>query len=320
MSTLAPSSQSSSPTLLVMAAGMGSRFGGLKQVEPVGPCGETIIDYSVYDALRAGFGRLVFVIKRSIEADFRRLVGQRFEERIAVDYAFQEMDVALPAGFAPPADRVKPWGTGHAVLAAAGTVREPFAVINGDDFYGRESFGLLGARLREFAGAPPAGQAGRYAMVGFTLRQTLSEHGAVARGVCSVGAGGHLEGIVERTGVEPNGQGGATCANGTGGRLPLTGDEIVSMNMWGFSPDVFAAFAQEFDTFLRERGGDAKAEFYLPTAVNNMMADGRARVEVLTSGDAWFGVTYREDKPMVDRAIRRLVAQGVYSENLWQSA
>ena len=320
-------SRTVSPTLLVMAAGMGSRFGGLKQMESVGPSGETIIDYSVYDALQAGFGRLVFVITREIEADFRRLVGQRFENRIAVDYVFQELN-GFPEGFVPPAGRVKPWGTGQAVLSAADAVHEPFAVINGDDFYGRESFALLAGRLREFAGAPTAcvptaaptmdkAHMGHYAMVGFTLRQTLSEFGTVARGVCQV-ENGRLVGITERTGVEPDGTGGATCADGAGGRLALTGNEVVSMNMWGFTPDVFVPFGEEFRTFLRGRETELKAEFYLPTAVNSMMARGMACVDVLTTSEAWFGVTYRQDKPIADQAIRQLVARGVYAENLWQ--
>lgn len=303
-------------TLLVMAAGMGSRFGGLKQMEPVGPCGETIIDYSVYDAMRAGFERIVFVIAHGIESDFRRIVGERFEKRLAVDYVFQELD-DLPAGFALPAGRVRPWGTGHAVLAAADAVHEPFAVINGDDFYGRESFALLAGRLRDLAGAPGGMRTGHYALVGFILRQTLSEFGTVARGVCQV-AGERLVGITERTGVEPDGRGGATCADGSGGRLALMGDEIVSMNMWGFTPDVFGPFSEEFRTFLREHGSEAKAEFYLPTAVSATMARGKASVDVLTTSDAWFGVTYRQDKPMADRAVRELVARGVYAENLWQ--
>lgn len=291
---------------MVLAAGMGSRYGGLKQIDPVGPAGETILDYSVFDALRAGFRRVVFVIRRDIEEAFRASVGARFERRVAVDYAFQQID-DLPAGFAVPEGRTKPWGTAHAILAARHAVREPFAVINADDFYGTEGYRVLAAHLN-------AGTA-EHAMVGFTLRNTLSEFGTVARGVCSVSEAGYLTSVVETTGIEPAGDG-ARAVSGDQVQ-PLTGDEIVSMNMWGFQPAVFAGLEAYFAEFLKARGGDLKAECYLPAAVTAAIDAGAARVRVLRSADAWFGVTYREDRPRVVESLRALTAAGRYPEPLW---
>lgn len=295
------------PTLLILAAGMGSRYGGLKQIDPVGPGGEAIIDYSIYDAIRAGFGKLVFVLRKEIEQAFRDAFGERFEKRIAVEYVFQELD-KLPAGFSVPAGRSKPWGTTHAILMAADAIREPFASINADDFYGAESYRLLAQHL--------TASTDDYSMVGFTLNKTLSEFGSVARGVCRVNGEDYLENIVELTSIE---RAGAEVNNTDAeGRITrLTGDEPVSMNMWGFTPKIFGQLRGRFDTFLRRHGTELKGECYVPSTVGELVAGGEARVKVLRTPNEWFGVTYREDHPRVVANIRRLVQEGVYPERLW---
>ena len=290
-----------------MAAGMGSRYGGIKQIDPVGPSGETIIDYSIFDALRAGFGRLVFVIRRDIEAAFREAIGSRFEHRAQVDYVFQELD-ALPDGFSVPPDRTKPWGTGHAVLSAAGAIDVPFAVINGDDFYGRRSFHVLAEHLRSTEAD--------HAMVGFVLRNTLSPFGSVSRGVCRVSATGILQEVTEQSRIERQGDG-ARFIDTVGISHPLTGSETVSMNMWGFTPAIFGHIREQLTAFLTEHGRDQKAELLIPTVVSAIIGSGQARCVVLPTTDVWFGVTYREDRPVVIDSIRRLVAQGDYPESLW---
>ena len=295
------------PTLLVLAAGMGSRYGGLKQIDPVGPGGETIIDYSVYDALRAGFDKVVFVVRRDIQDAFREAVGHRFEAQVPVEYACQELD-CLPPGFAPPPNRKKPWGTGQAILAASEAIAGPFAVINGDDFYGADSFQALAGHL--CANTPD------YAMVGFVLRNTLSEFGSVARGLCRLAPGEFLEGVTELTKIEPDGAA-AKYTDTAGAVHPLTGDETVSMNIWGFQPTIFDHLRALFVPFLQTSLRDEKAEFYIPTAVNALLAAGQARVKVLRTSDSWFGVTYREDRPHVIAGIRQLVDQGRYPQELW---
>lgn len=300
-------------TLVVMAAGIGSRFGGLKQIEPIGPSGETIIDYSIYDAIRAGFDKVVFIIRKDIEEAFKEAIGRRFEDKINVRYVFQELD-KLPAGFSAPAGRKKPWGTGQAVLMAADEVGEPFAVINGDDFYGARSMQLLAEYLRSTGGAP--GGVRECAMVGFLLRQTLSEHGHVARGVCQAGADGFLERIEERTKIVKDGVG-ARFTDESGADHPLTGDEVVSMNLWGFTPDIFNDLRDGFAEFLKANAQSEKAEFYLPSVVNSLIDKNQARVKVIPTPDSWFGVTYREDKPFVDKSIRALIEQGIYPARLW---
>ncbi|MDR3741718.1 MAG: NTP transferase domain-containing protein [Terracidiphilus sp.] len=301
------SSASPKPALVVLAAGMGSRYGGLKQIDPVGPSGEAILDYSVYDALRAGFSRVVFVIRRDIEDAFRQSIGSRFERRIAVDYAFQELD-DLPAGFTVPEGRTKPWGTAHAILAARNAVQSPFAVINADDFYGAEGYRALAAHLT--SGTTD------HAMVGFVLRNTLSEFGSVARGICSVSPEFFLRTVTETFGIAPEGSAVRSVAP-DGAITWLTGDEIASMNMWGFQPAVFADLSAYFSDFLTARSTDPKAECYLPAAVTAAIAAGRARVRVLASNDEWFGVTYREDRPRVIQSLRDLIAAGSYPEKLW---
>lgn len=299
------------PTLLVLAAGIGSRYGGLKQIDPVGPNGETIIDYSIYDAIRAGFGRLVFVIRHEIETDFKELIGKKFEGRLAVDYVYQELDM-LPDNFTLPSQRVKPWGTGHAILVAAGAIHEPFAVINGDDFYGATSF----QRLSDYLQITRDHDLANYAMVGFVLRNTLSEFGSVARGVCQVDEQNFLQHVVELTKIEKEGDR-AKYTDAAGQIRPLTGNETVSMNMWGFTPSIFDHLRRQFIDFLRAHQDEAKAEFFIPTVVNTLVSQGQARVKVLSSQDSWFGITYQEDKPYVTRSIRHLINQGVYPEKLW---
>ena len=295
------------PTLLVMAAGMGSRYGGLKQIDPVGPNGETIIDYSIYDAMRAGFGKLVFIIRKDIEQPFKQTVGARFERRIPVEYVFQELE-NIPAPFSVPAGRTKPWGTTQAVLAAADTIHEPFAVINADDFYGAESYRVLAEHLQ--SGSQD------YAMVGFILRNTLSEFGSVARGVCRVSADGYLEKIEELTNIERDGNG-AKNTSPDGTVRKLSGEEPVSMNYWGFTPRIFPQLKGVFRQFLERNSGDLKAESYVPMAVGELVSKGEARVKVLRSRDPWFGVTYREDRPRVVESIRRLIDAGSYPGALW---
>ncbi|MBA4136372.1 MAG: nucleotidyltransferase [Opitutus sp.] len=301
---------------------MGSRFGGLKQVEPVGPHGELIIEYSIFDARRAGFDRLVLVIRKDIEADFRATIGRRLESRMAVEYVFQELNdlpTESPASRpVPQSPRTKPWGTGHAVLAARHAVTRPFAVINADDFYGAAGYRALAnhfaAGRGNVAGAPgPQG----YALVGYPLRQTLSEHGTVSRGLCSIDSPGRLLRITELTKIEKTADG-ARYTDGDGVTHRLSGEETVSMNFWGFTPAVFSQLAQLFGDFLRERGADPKAEFYLPTALSDLNQRGAANIALLHSDDAWFGITYREDLPTAQHAVRELVATGRYPAPLWR--
>jgi hypothetical protein len=300
------------PTLLVMAAGVGSRFGGDKQLEPVGPAGETLLDYSVFDALRAGFTRVVFVIRHDMEERFRAAVGRRYEDRAEVAYALQELH-DVPGGFSVPADRTKPWGTGHAVLAAAGLVTAPFAVINADDYYGADSFAALG---RFLAAEDRAAHPGVFALVAFRLRETLSEHGSVARGVCVVGADGALLQVKEVRGIERAADRGLRAPD-PGGERRFTGDEPVSLNLWGFTPALFPLLREKFTGFLSDQGRDPGAEFFLPEAVNALMHEGRVRVEVLRTRSRWFGLTYRADQPRVARALREMAARGEYPWRLW---
>jgi hypothetical protein len=295
------------PTLLVLAAGMGSRYGGLKQIDPVGPSGETIIDYSIFDAVRAGFGKLVFVIRQDIESAFREAIGARFEKRLPVEYVFQELN-KLPEGFSIPPNRTKPWGTGQAILMADDVIREPFAAINADDFYGANSFRVLAEHLK--SGSPD------YSMVGFTLRNTLSEFGSVARGACEVGPDGYLRGVRELTKIERDGNR-AKYTDASGAMQRLTGDEPVSMNMWGFTTGLFPHLREQLTEFLKRHGQEEKSEFYIPLVVNDLVSAGKERCKVLRTNDAWFGVTYREDRPFVVEGIRKLIARGDYPQKLW---
>jgi UTP-glucose-1-phosphate uridylyltransferase len=295
-------------TLVVLAAGIGSRYGGLKQIEPVGPGGAIVIDYSVYDAIQAGFNKVVCIIRRDIERDFRVAISSHFERHIWVECVFQERS-DLPAGFAVPADRQKPWGTAHAVRACRNAVHEPFAAINADDFYGRRSFRALADFLRGAA-------ENQYAMVGFELRNTLSEHGSVARGICDVDSSGYLRGVVERTKIEKTDHG-ARALLGDGQWQALTGDELVSMNMWGFTPSLFPHLEREFAVFLKQSATDVTAEFFMPTVVDALIREGRAACRLLRTPEPWYGVTYPRDKPIVAAGVGRLVAAGVYPERLW---
>lgn len=308
------------PTLVVLAAGMGSRFGGLKQTAGFGPQGETLLDYSVFDAVRAGFGKVVFVIRRDFEALFREKVAGKFAGRVAVELAFQEK-TDLPTGWAAGegerqrllATREKPWGTGHATLAARHVVREPFGVINADDFYGRESLEKLAAFL-----AQPDLEAAeaRSCLVAFTLRNTLSAHGKVARGVCRTTPEGLLEGVVEKTDLWRVGEGAENRA-ASGGIESYTGDEPVSLNTWGFAPSIFGGLERLFAEFLAAHAADPKAEFYLPFAVDQLIRESQERCRVLRSGARWFGVTYQADAPLVSASLAALHASGEYPERMW---
>lgn len=300
------------PTLVIMAAGMGSRFGGLKQLTPVGPSGELIIDYSIHDALAAGFGDIVFVIKHAIEDAFKENIGNRIAEYAKVSYVFQELD-KLPAGFSVPEGREKPWGTGHAVLCCKGVVNGAFAVINADDYYGREGFKLLADFLKQ----PQDGDKKHLAMAGYMLENTLTENGYVSRGICETDASGKLTSLVERTHIEiRDGVPMYTEDNGaTWVQLP-TGCPV-SMNCWAFPAGSLDAFEDLFVAFLKEKGNELKSEFYLPFVVNHMMATGEADVTVLTTPDKWYGMTYSADLPAVRAALADMAKNGIYAEKLW---
>jgi hypothetical protein len=300
-------------TLLILAAGMGSRYGGMKQVDPFGPSGETITDYSIYDAHRAGFDRFVFVISPKMEEDFRSSYIGKFPSHIKVDYVIQSID-NIPGGMTLPADRVKPWGTAHAVLMAKDAIHEPFAVINADDYYGRESYRIM----HDFLAGTSAEDPGHYCMVGFQLQRTVSEHGSVARGVCQVDERGFLAGIVERTKVYLK-DGKIVYEDPDGSVHPLDPMDTVSMNLFGFTPDFFAHAGEIFTEFIRGNIHNPKAEFFIPLAVDKMIGAGVAKMSVLKTPDSWFGVTYQEDKPKVLKAIRDLVDSGVYPETLWKA-
>ena len=301
------------PTLAIMAAGIGSRYGGLKQIEPVGPSGEIIIDYSIYDALRAGFTKVVFIIRRGIEDAFREKVGRNIEGRAEVEYVFQDLS-DLPQGFSVPAAREKPWGTGHAVLSAREKIGENFAVINADDFYGVTSFAKIGQYL---TGARDRDGVGDYCLVGFTLWKTLSDHGHVARGICAADEGGYLTEISERTKIRKSGDTAEYAEDNGETWTAVSRDSLASMNMWGFTPGYLEALWECFPAWLEKNIGGAKTEFYLPETVGQMIREGQARVKVLPTDERWFGVTYREDAPLVKAVIRDLVDRGLYQENLW---
>lgn len=303
------------PTLVVMAAGMGSRYGGLKQIDPVGPNGEIIIDYSLYDAIKSGFGKVVFIIKKDIEAPFRKVIGDRIGRYVETAYAYQELDACLPAGFAVPAGRTKPWGTAHAVLCCRDVVKTPFAVINADDFYGPASF----EKISRFLSALPEKQPRprRYAMVGFVLENTLTEHGTVARGVCDVAPDGTLTRVQERTKIRKAGGAAEYTLDGENW-VALPHGSIVSMNLWGLDTGIFDAMEAGFGRFLTQsRDCIEKAEYFLPSVVSEAIDRGDATVQVLPSDEKWYGVTYRADKPRVVEAIRRLIDTGVYPQKLW---
>jgi hypothetical protein len=301
-------------TLLILAAGIGRRFQGLKQVEGVGPSGEAILDYAIYDALRSGFSRVVFVIRREIEDVFRRTIGDSWSRRVPVTYVYQELGEALPPGFGLPSGRRKPWGTAHAALLCREAIDTPFASINADDFYGAGAFRSIAAWLGGQSGWG-AGGLGEFCFVGYPLKNTLSEHGYVSRGICAVDEHGYLTEVIERLKIE-QAEGGARALDASGRWLSLTGDEVASMNFWGFTPAVFDRLEEGFAAFLGRSGEDPEAEFYLPTVVNEMIAAGSARVKYLPTSESWFGMTYPGDLPRVRSWIRELVGRGIYPEDL----
>jgi len=298
-------------SLVVLAAGMGSRYGGLKQIDPVGPSGESIMDYSIYDAARASFDKVVFVIRHDIEADFKKVIGEKYKTIIKVEYAFQEK-TKLPAGFTCPEDRLKPWGTGHAILMAKEIVKGPFAVINADDFYGKKSFELLAAYLKIARDSDLCD----YCMTGFILRNTLSSFGYVSRGVCSKDKENYLTNVKELTQIEPSGIA-AKYRKEDGKYESLTGDEVVSMNMWGFTESIFGHLETMFSEFLKSEIRNPKSEFYIPFVVDRLIRENKARVKILESADKWFGITYKEDKPEVVSKLRGLIDHGIYPLKLY---
>jgi dTDP-glucose pyrophosphorylase len=297
------------PTLVIMAAGIGSRYGGLKQIDPVGPSGEIVLDYSVYDAIQSGFGKVVFIIRPDIEAAFKEVIGTKLDGRIDVEYVFQTLD-KIPAKFPRFGNRTKPWGTGQAVLMAKPVVHEPFAVINADDFYGRESLRVVADRLKKINV-----NSTDFCMAGFYIKNTLSEHGGVARGYCDV-KDGKLQHIVERFNIERK----ADCIiryEEDGVLKMMADDDMVSMNTWGFTPRLFDFLERGFEEFLAAKGSELKSEFYLLEVVDNMIQRGEAEVAVLPTNEKWMGVTYADDKPQVVAGIRALVDAGIYPANLW---
>ncbi len=298
------------PTLLILAAGIGSRYGGLKQLDKVGPSGETIIDYSVYDAIRAGFGKVVFVIRENIEADFRAFFDEKLKGKIEVDYVFQEIN-KIPDGLNFDKERVKPWGTGHAVLMAKDVINENFAVINADDFYGREAYQTLADYFKS-----ENNQETDYCMVGYELKNTLSENGFVSRGQCKSDENAFLFDVIERTHIERKNNS-IVFQDENEKLIELDENTLVSMNFWGFTPSYFKFLDEKFRRFINENIDNLKAEFYIPSSVNELIEEKRARVKVLHSKASWFGVTYKEDKAGVIENIRQLIASGIYPNKLW---
>lgn len=299
------------PTLFILAAGMGSRYGGLKQLDGLGPNGETIMDYSVYDAVRAGFGKVVFVIRESFVDDFRNIVLKKYENIIPTEVVFQDI-ADIPEGFTVNPERSKPWGTNHAVLMGKSVINEPFAVINADDFYGKESFEVMAEFL-----CGVVDKKNQYAMLGYHVGNTLSESGTVARGVCEVDADGNLINVVERTSIiRKNGKIIFTDDNGTD--VELAENTPVSMNFWGFTPEYFDYSEAEFKNFLKEHGDELKSEFFIPLVVNNLMVGGQASCKVLDTTSTWFGVTYANDRPSVVAKIQKLIDESVYPEKLYE--
>lgn len=299
------------PTLLILAAGMGSRYGGLKQIDSVGPNGEIIIDYSIYDAIRAGFGKLVFVIRHYFEDAFKEKIGRKFNGVVETVYSYQELDCCVE-GFMIPAGREKPWGTAHAILVSKDVINEPFAVINADDYYGLNSFKIMA----EFLSGHDKSD-GEYSMVGFVLRNTLSEYGTVARGVCECDDDMFLKSVIERTKVR-KADDVAEYADVDGKWHVLTGDETVSMNLWGFRPCFFDYLQEDFRRYLREQGNENKAEFFITIPVDRLIHEGKATVKILRTPDRWFGITYRADKAIAVSSINKLIREGFYPVKLWE--
>ena len=299
------------PTLLILAAGMGRRYNSLKQIEPVGPNGELIIDYSIYDAIKAGFDMIVFVIRHEFEKAFKQKTGSKYTDRIEVEYAYQEMD-SFVNGIQIPPDREKPWGPGHAILVAKDVINEPFAVINADDFYGLGAFKVVSEYLTD-----PAHTENDLCMVGYNLIDTLSEYGSVCRGICELNKHGFLKKITEHTKVEKDSIG-IKAFDGSENECLLAGKEVVSMNLWGFKPSIFGLLQSQFDDFLKEYGNDTKHEFFIPTVIDSLIHRKNVTVKVLKTDEKWFGITYPQDKIRAAECISELISKGVYPERLWQ--
>ena len=297
------------PTLLILAAGMGSRFGGLKQVEPVGPNGEAIIDYTIYDAIRAGFGKVVFIIRESFADAFREKFDARLSGKIEVEYVFQELD-KLPEGFTLPEGREKPWGTAHAILVAKNAIREPFCALNADDFYGKNAYQVMADFLTTSIAET------EYSMVGYELNKTLSDFGSVSRGLCDVDNNNNLKKIVETTKIVKK-HAVVVSIEEDGNETLLTGKESASMNIWGFKPSVFAVLEEKFTKFLTTEIHKPKSEIYIPSVVFEIIQEGKGTVKVLKADSPWFGVTYQEDKPLVVNKIKQLIEAGEYPRKLW---
>ena len=296
------------PTLVVLAAGMGSRYGGLKQLDKLGPSGETIMDYSIFDAIRAGFGKVVFVVRESFEQDFREMFVNKLEGKIEVELVFQELD-KVPAGVSFDKSRVKPWGTGHAIWVTKDAVSKPFAVINADDFYGAEAFKSMSDFLKNNATDT------EYSMCGYQLGNTLSDFGSVSRGICKIDNNGYLNEVNERTSiVSTNGD---ITYNEDGKKYPLVEGDVVSMNFWGFTPSLFNHLQEKLTQFITNNADDLKAEFYIPFVVDDLMKENKVKTKVLNSDAKWFGVTYKEDRPVTVTKLQQLVEEGLYPKKLW---
>lgn len=301
-----------SPTLLILAAGIGSRFGGLKQAEGVGPSGEAILDYSIYDAIQAGFKKVVFVIRKDIYEDMKRIFFDKWSGKIEIDYVFQEV-ADLPGGFTAPADRTKPWGTGHAIWVAREKIKEPFCMINADDFYGRKSYELAGEFLSDIENLLQ----GKYALIGYILKNTLSEHGFVSRAECSASENGNLKSIVERLKIKRDGNA-VLYQDDEGNSREIDENTVVSMNMWGFMPSLFNYLEEGMMDFLEENANSIKAEFLLPNVIDKLIKSGDVTIPVLPSDAIWFGMTYQEDRPLVQGRIMELVKTGIYPSPVWK--
>lgn len=305
----------SKPVLVIMAAGMGSRYGGLKQIDPIDDKGHIIIDFSMFDAKKAGFEKVIFIIKKENEEDFKEVVGNRMAKYLEVEYAYQDLN-NLPEGYVLPEGRMKPWGTAHAVLSCIDRIDGPFAVINADDYYGQEAFRLI----YDYLDTHTDDDKYRYAMVGYQLANTVTDNGHVARGVCEIDEKGRLTAVNERTRIEKRGDGIAYTENDGQTWVDLSADTIVSMNMWGFTKSILKEIKDGFPAFLEEglKKNPMKCEYFLPAVVSSLLEAGKASVAVLTSADKWYGVTYKEDKPVVEAAIRKFKDDGLYPENIWE--
>lgn len=299
------------PALVILAAGIGSRYGGVKQLDKIGPWGETIVDYSIYDAVKAGFGKVIFIIRESIEQDFKEIFINKLQDKVEIDYVLQELWM-VPEGIRVPDDRQKPWGTGHALLMAAGKINGPFAVVNSDDFYGRGAYQALVEYYQKWTNT----RSGDFCMIGYRLGNTISEHGYVSRGICQTNADSFLVDIVERTHIERQ-ESGIVYRDEENRFIPIPGDTIVSMNFWGFTPSIFEYLKSGFDIFLRKNIGNGKAEFFIPSIVNELIKKDQVAVKVLNCHEKWFGMTYKEDQKTVMQSIRKLIKEGVYPGNLW---